>query len=125
MLSLFFGALLLVLVLRGLMYLCAYTVSAILTVIVLILSTKVFWYAVIGGLIGYLLGYQSDRALINFMILGGGLALLEFVSDIIEDYTIFRVIFWTLGGVVIGACLSLTIIGGIVGLGIGLWKALM
>ncbi|MBR1605110.1 MAG: hypothetical protein IJ660_03260 [Alphaproteobacteria bacterium] len=99
-------------------------VGTVLGLVACIMKTKVFWYAVIGGLIGYLLGYQTDKALVNCMILGGGLALLEFVSDLIEDYTIFRIIFWTLGGIVIGAFLSMTIIGGIIGLGIGLWKAL-
>ena len=120
-----FGGLLCVLIIIGAWCLFVGCVGVALGAISCILRTRLFWYAVIGGLIGYLLGYQTDRALINCMILGGGLALLEFVSDLIEDYTIFRVVFWTLGGIVIGAFLSMTIIGGIIGLAIGLWKALM
>lgn len=119
-----FGALFLVLIVLAVWCLFVGCVGTVLGLVACIMKTKVFWYAVIGGLIGYLLGYQTDKALVNCMILGGGLALLEFVSDLIEDYTIFRIIFWTLGGIVIGAFLSMTIIGGIIGLGIGLWKAL-
>jgi len=120
-----FGALFVVLILVGAFWLFVGGVSVIFAMIACLFRTRLFWYAVIGGLIGYLLGYQTDRALINCMILGGGLALLEFISDITEDYTIFRVAFWTLGGIVIGAVLSLTVVGGIVGLGIALWKFLL
>lgn len=125
MISVIFGALLLVLLVIGVWCLFVGCVGTILGLIACILRTKLFWYAVVGGLIGYALGYQTDRALINCLILGGGLALLEYASDFIEDYTVFRIVFWTLGGIVIGAVLSLTIIGGIVGFSIGLWKALM
>ena len=119
-----FGLLLLALVIIGAWCLFVGCISVVGGFIACILKTKLFWYAVIGGLVGYVIGYQSDKALINCMILGGGLALLEYASDFIEDYTIFRIIFWTLGGIIIGSLLNMIIVGGIVGLLIGLWKAL-
>lgn len=87
-----------------------------------IISTPIFWAAFIGGLVAYLLGYQSDQSIINGMIWGGGVMALIMVCSWIGSYSIFKIIGWTFLGVAIGYFLGMMIFLGIVGLVIGIYQ---
>lgn len=86
------------------------------------LSSPIFWAALIGGLVAYLLGYQSDQSIINGMIWGGGTMLLIMVCSWIGSYTVLKVIGWTFLGVALGYFLGMMIFLGIIGFIIGIYQ---
>ena len=76
---------------------------------------------VVGGLIGYMIG-GTEKAVINGMIVGGGLIVLIYVCHLVESFAIFKLIFWVCLGVLLGSFLNMMVIFGIIGLAIGLYR---
>ena len=88
----------------------------------LIGATPMFWGAVIGGAIAFLLGYQSEQSLITGMIYGGMVGLIIMCYSWLKDFWLFRVIICTLIGVGIGYFFGMMIIGAIIGLCVGIYR---
>jgi len=88
----------------------------------LIGATPMFWGAVVGGLVAFVIGYQSEQSLITGMIYGGIVGLIILCYSWLKDFWLFRVIICTLIGVGIGQLFGMMIIGGIIGLGVGIYR---
>ena len=119
-----FGLLFTVIVVVAAFYLVCGVLGVTLGIISCVLKTKTFWFAVIGGLIVYALGYHTDQAIRNGLIVGGGLGILGLVCDLMDAPMLITIVGWTVAGVVIGLFFHMAILLGLVGAAIGLYKAL-
>ena len=86
-----FELLLIVLLLVGGFYLVCYCIGGIIGLLGVITESPIFWAAVFGGLVTYLLGYRSNQALINGMIICGGLVALWSICNLMDS---FDILFW-------------------------------
>ena len=86
-----FSLLLLTLLVVGGFYLVCYCIGGIIGILAAIAESPIFWAAVFGGLVAYLLGYRSDQALITGMIICGGVVTLWYICNFFDC---FDVLFW-------------------------------
>lgn len=100
---------------------CVFCLGASLGFGLFIISTPIFWAALIGGFIAYLCGY-TDQGIIYGMLIGGAIASIYYICTIVENYTVLKILFWTSVGVLIGLPLGMMVILGIVGFGFGIYR---
>lgn len=79
-----FSLLLTAIVVVAAWYLLCGVLGVTLGIISCVLKTKTFWFAVIGGLIAYALGYHTDRAILYGIIAGAVIGVVCFIWDLFD-----------------------------------------